>query len=274
MGKSICRVPMTSLWMKDAREKRLTIAIVGTSISTTSKIPSHCQIAHDSVFRAIGLGYLIVTTAFNPLTFIHLPLLKASHCDILPEKHIESSIDVLEQVISNEDNRIKSFKDHADFQSWVPAIMASCGGERSFKSMPSASTHGLKKGCASATIWDLRLAGPIAWKWWNVEICRWNATVLMSFKVVKMTMRYYQQEFWLGKCFHLLPNWTMWETYSVNLLRWLCESTNTPQQHKESGEGEKDDSPGKSTKGSITSHFILWCRNVLVLFGSLRGNGK
>lgn len=196
MGKSICRVPMTSLWMKDACDKRLTIAVVGTLISTTYIIPSYCQVAHDSVFSTIGLGYLTITAAFHPLTFLHLPLLKASRSNIFPKEHVESSIDVLEQFIPNEDNRIKSFKDHADFHRWVPAIMASCGGEWCFESMPSASTHGLKKCCAGAAIWDLRLSCPIAWIWWNVEICRWNATVLMSFKVVKMTMGYFQHEFW------------------------------------------------------------------------------
>ncbi len=189
IGKSICRVPKISLRMKGACDKRLTIAVVGTSISSTSIIPSHGQIAHDSVLGTIGFGYLIVTAAFHPLIFLHFPLLKASHRNVLAEEHVECSIYVLDQIIANEDNRIKSFKDHANFYCWVPAIKASCGGEWSLKSMSSASTHGLKKGCASATIWDPISTSLIAWKWCNVEICWWNATVLMSFKVAKMALR-------------------------------------------------------------------------------------
>lgn len=261
---------MTSLRMKDACDKRLTIAIVGTSISSTFSIPSHGQIAHDSVLGTIGFGYLIVTAAFHLLLILHFPLLKASHCNVLAEEHVECSIYVLEQIIANEDKRIKSFKDHANFHSWVPAIMAPRGGERGFKSMPSAFTHGLKKSRASATIWDLSSTSPIAWNWCNVEISWWKAAVLMSFKVTKIALRYYQQEFRERKCSYLLLNWIMWDAYPVSALRWLCECANTPQQHNQSSETANDDSPGNPTKGSITSSSISWSRDVLRSFGCLR----
>lgn len=151
--------------------------------------------------------------------------------------------------------------------------MASWGGEWSFKSMSSASTHGLKKSCASVTIRDPSSTGSISWKRCNVEICWWNATVLMSFKVAKMALRYYQQEFREWKFFHLLLNW-MWKTYPVIVLRWLCESDNTPQKQNQSGERANNHSPRKPTKGSITSHIISGCRDVLRPFGCLRGNAK
>lgn len=72
---------------------------------------------HDDMTGALRSSQLIIAAADNTIAFGHFPLLEASSGHVLPEKHIDGSVDVLEHVITSEDHCIKAFKDHTDLCS-------------------------------------------------------------------------------------------------------------------------------------------------------------
>ena len=72
---------------------------------------------YDDMTGALRSSQLIIAATDDTIAFDHFPLLEASSGHVLPEKHIDGSVDVLEHVITSEDHCIKAFKDHTDLCS-------------------------------------------------------------------------------------------------------------------------------------------------------------
>ncbi len=86
----------------------LTSAEIGASMSAVSIVLDHLFAARDDVFGAVGLDELVVTSAAAAFAPAHLPLLQAAQRDVLTEEDVEGRVDVLEQVVSDEDDAVES----------------------------------------------------------------------------------------------------------------------------------------------------------------------
>ena len=86
-------------------------------MATAFIVVSYILTFHDYMTGALRSSQLIIAAADNTIAFGHFSLLEASSGHILPEKHTDGSVDVLEYVITNEDHCIKAFKDHTDLCS-------------------------------------------------------------------------------------------------------------------------------------------------------------
>jgi len=69
----------------------------------------------DGISQTILVEKLVVTLAVHAILICHDPLLKPAQTQILPQQDIESSIDGLSDFVSNEDDSVEAFKDHANF---------------------------------------------------------------------------------------------------------------------------------------------------------------
>lgn len=86
----------------------LTGTEIGASMSAVSIVLDHLFAARDDVFGAVGLDELIVASAAAAFGPPHLPLLQAAQRHVLTEEDVERCVDVLEQVVSDEDDAIES----------------------------------------------------------------------------------------------------------------------------------------------------------------------
>jgi hypothetical protein len=67
----------------------------------------------DGISETIRVEELVVTFAILPILIYHDPLLKATKSEILTEQYVESGVDGLSDFVSDEDNGVEAFKDHA-----------------------------------------------------------------------------------------------------------------------------------------------------------------
>ena len=101
----------------------------------------HCLIIRDHILCAFRLDQLVVTPASGPLTLLHFPLFEAAQGDVFSDEHIESGVDVLQCVITNEHDGVKPLQNHADLRRCIPTIVASRGEIRGVESMSTPRTH-------------------------------------------------------------------------------------------------------------------------------------
>lgn len=138
---------------------------------------------HDHVAQALWLVELVVAPASVTLALVELPLLETTDSDVLSQQHIKGGVDMLEGVIANEDNSIKAFKDHADLCRRVPAVVAACGKVRLVESVSTASAHGVQKCCTILAVKRVLWGIFVERNWRYIDLCRFDATVSVSFKV-------------------------------------------------------------------------------------------
>ena len=109
----------------------------------------------------LWLDDLIVTSTAVALNLTHLPLLQASHADIFTKEHIEGGINDFKHIVANEQNAIESFKDHADFRSCVPTVVAFSRRIRRVKTMAASARHGFQKpltvGAEESVLWRMHV---------------------------------------------------------------------------------------------------------------------
>ena len=119
MGRNTCGVPMrvNTRFEASSYYGRPTIAVERAPTTICIVLLSYGLALHDHMARAFWLGELIVATARVTLTFVQLPLFETTHSQVLSEQHVEGRVDLLERVITNENNCIKAFKDHANLWS-------------------------------------------------------------------------------------------------------------------------------------------------------------
>lgn len=138
---------------------------------------------HDHVAQALWLIELVVALASVTLALVELPLLETTDSDVLTEQHVKGGVDMLEGVIANEDDSIKAFKDHADLCRRVPAVVAACGKVRLVESVSTASAHGVQKSRTVLAVKRVLWGIFVKRNWRYIGLCRFDATVSVSFKV-------------------------------------------------------------------------------------------
>ena len=122
-----------------------TIAVVWTLVPTRPVIVHDILTIHHNMLCTFWPHVLIVTSTIHPLITFHPPLLESTHCYILAQQHIKRCVDLSEHPITDENDVIETFKDHADFCSGVPSIVTTCWMERSIEAVATSSTHGFKE---------------------------------------------------------------------------------------------------------------------------------
>lgn len=140
---------------------------------------------HNDMAGTVRPGQLILAATGDTIAFGHFPLLESSSGHILSKEHVESSVDVLEHVITDENHGIKAFENHADFCGRIPAVMASCWEVGPLEAMTSTPTNGFQE-CGSVAAEKLVYRAIFKWDWWDIQIFGCNATVLMAFKMGKV----------------------------------------------------------------------------------------
>jgi hypothetical protein len=68
----------------------------------------HCLTIQDGVLGAFGLDKLVLTPASRPLALLHLPLLEAAQGNVFSYEHVEGGVNVLQRIIPDENDGIKS----------------------------------------------------------------------------------------------------------------------------------------------------------------------
>jgi hypothetical protein len=144
MGKNIWGVPTIVSMALTGYGKAipLTVGIVWTPVPTACVFVGHLSTVRQHVGRTLWPGKLVVATTKDAIGLCYLPLLETPNGQVLPKKNIKSGVDMLERIISNEDNCIEAFNNHRYLRSRVPSIVTSCREVRSFEAVTSPSTHG------------------------------------------------------------------------------------------------------------------------------------
>ena len=99
--------------MPQVVEEDLTLAGVSTPMTVASIVFGDGLTVGNDVTRAFRSHQLIVAQAVSMHPFTRL---EASHGYVLSEEHVESRIHVLERFITNENDAIEAFKNHANLR--------------------------------------------------------------------------------------------------------------------------------------------------------------
>lgn len=90
----------------------LTVRIVWTPVPAACILLGDLSTVCQHMGRTLWPGELVVATTKDAISLRYLPLLKTSNGQVLSEKNIKSGVNMLERIISNEDNCIEAFKNH------------------------------------------------------------------------------------------------------------------------------------------------------------------
>ena len=115
---------------------------------------------------------------------LEIPLLQPTLADVLAEEHVEGRIYVLQHAVSDEHNGIEAIKDHADFCSCIPAVVASSWEEGSIEAEASTAAQGFEKCCTVPAV-RKRIGLNVMRKScrWRVKGRRCDTTILVAFEM-------------------------------------------------------------------------------------------
>lgn len=152
-------------------EKALrTVAKIRVRVPTSDIVLSDVLAVSHSIFDALLPCNLVVASATFTFIVLHVPLLEAAQGDIRSKQHVESCICVFDHVVTDENDGVETFQDHAYFGSSVPAVMAACRMEGCIETVTTTTAHGLKKGCSVGAIVGMLIN--FANDWWDIDVCR------------------------------------------------------------------------------------------------------
>jgi len=84
----------------------------------------HCTAIRYDKLSANRIRELVLTATRAFLRVGHPPLFRASIGEILAQEYIEGCIDVLEHIVTNEEDAIKALHNHANLFRREPAVIA------------------------------------------------------------------------------------------------------------------------------------------------------
>ena len=160
-----------------------TIARKRASVTVSIFILPHNLTVHDHMTRALGLDELVVASARKPLAFVQLPLLEAAQSQVLSEQDVEGGVDWPEGVVADENERVESFKDHADLWSRVPTVVAAGREVRLFEPVSASSAHGVQKRGTVLAVERVLWAIGVERGWRHVDLGRFDGAVSISVEV-------------------------------------------------------------------------------------------
>jgi hypothetical protein len=99
----------------------------GWPLSDIASIGGNLFARVHQILDAAAFGELILTLAHLKFFIGHLPLLHSPKAEILSEENVEAGIYTLKSLISDKDNTIETFQNHADLGDVVPAVRAAYG---------------------------------------------------------------------------------------------------------------------------------------------------
>jgi hypothetical protein len=105
---------ISSAWISGIQGPWRTFTEVWTPLPITVYfVLLHFVSVLDGISETIHVEELVVTFAILSILIYHDPLLKATKSEILAEQYVESGVDGLSDFVSDEDNGVEAFKDHA-----------------------------------------------------------------------------------------------------------------------------------------------------------------
>ena len=104
--------------------RRTLTGVGGRALLSVPGVGRHLLAGTDKVLGTALPGELVLAFAHLEVFVGHLPLLHSSESKILPEQNVEPCVDGLNCFVSDEDNTIEAFEDHAYLSYVVPAIVA------------------------------------------------------------------------------------------------------------------------------------------------------
>ena len=147
---------------------------------------SHGLAVHNHMAPALGVGELIAALAGDTLTFVELPLLETTHDHVLSEQNVEGGVDLLQGVITDENQCVEAFQNHANLRSRIPAVMTANREVRLLETVTTASAHSVEE--RGPVLAVKRMFGDIVvvvvkWTRRLVDFRRFDTTVPVAFKV-------------------------------------------------------------------------------------------
>lgn len=98
--------------------------VVSRSLLSIAHVGQDLLAGTNKVLGAAFFGELAITFASLHLFVSHFPLLHSSKSHVLSEQDIETCIDALKRVVSDEYDFVEVFEDHTDLGHVVPSVMA------------------------------------------------------------------------------------------------------------------------------------------------------